>query len=635
MSTRQRFCWWLALVLLVARLGFVLTQQPLAGFANQFDMLRNTGCLGLQPLVDAVPGAATPQAPIERYATGTERSSSCLWGTEVLLSGLAVGLDQIGDGLGMGELDSLPLRLIAVTKALMLLLALAWLDWRLRAHANARLAHLWVAALLLADPFNSLYLAGFYTEFTALLCAWLALMLPTLWLLSNRAPSTVALLIWGLILAGLSLSRFQHALIPLALVLWLAILGLRRGWAWPRLGAWPLLILLPSLALQMGLQRQYQTIADANRWNSFFGAALPAAGDPEAFVTHLGLPVECAQLIHTTWYLQRGRDARVQCPQAFSVSRLSWALRLAAEPAAIARMVGRGVTLSGQWRPSYLGEVAGGEFQRMPRGALGLGSSWADRVSRLSFTMLLGFWLGPLLLVCMLPLVALAASSSRHANRSDTSSGDNQTQLWLWPMLLLIALLGWASSLVGDGYSELARHLHLAANATLCAWILSAMALLQRLYTGQSTQIVPLLWPAAALLLACVFLAKWVGAQGLAFGVLEQPDTETMHSPVPLAGWAMDPRGIERIELVHADGTRQRLDMYPRPELAGIFGRGIGIHGTGFSGIMDRCQHNEPFAIEVTPLQGATTIIDRRWMQAACNANSAGTSAASDSILDP
>ncbi|MCB1613940.1 MAG: hypothetical protein KDI60_19605, partial [Xanthomonadales bacterium] len=55
----QRLLWWLALLLLCARLGFVLTHQPLAGFANQFDMLRNTGCLGLQPLVDAAPGAAT------------------------------------------------------------------------------------------------------------------------------------------------------------------------------------------------------------------------------------------------------------------------------------------------------------------------------------------------------------------------------------------------------------------------------------------------------------------------------------------------------------------------------------------------------------------------------------------------
>ena len=610
----QRALWLLALLLLLARLGFLLAQQPLAGFANQFDMLRNSGCLGLQPMVEAAPGAATPQAPIARYATGMPGSSSCLWGTEVAISAIALGLDQVGDALGWGEPGSLPLRLVAVTKALLLLLALAWVDLGLRAHPGVRLVHMWAAALILVDPFNALYLAGFYTEIAALLSAWLALMLPLPWLLSGRAPSTRALLGWGLILAALALSRFQHAVIPLMLTAWLTFLGWRRGWAWPRLAAWPLLILIPALALQLGLQRQYQTIADANRWNSFFGAALPAAGNADEFVANLGLPAQCAELVHTTWYLQRGRDARVECPQAFQLSRLSWAVQLAAEPAALTRMVGRGVALSGQWRPSYLGEVAGAEFQRMPLGPLALGASWADAVSRLPFTVLVCFWLCPLILVWLARRAIWAAPAAEP--RSAAGAGEaSQAALWLYPMLLLIVLLGWASSLVGDGYSELARHLHLAANAALITLLLGLLALLRTLTVRRTTARRRSLLPDLGLLLCVLFLLWWTGIQSLAFGVLEQPATETATDSLEVSGWAMDPRGIKSVELVYADGTRQALELYARPALAGIFGAGVGRHGLGYRGPLDADLGQRPLAVLVTPVRGAATVIDRRWMK--------------------
>jgi hypothetical protein len=619
-STRmQRWLWWLAVILLCARLGFVLTQQPLAGFANQFDMLRNTGCLGLQALVDAAPGAATPQAPVSRYRTGMARDPSCLLGTEVLIAGLAVGLDRAGDALSLGQPGSMPLRLVGWTKALLLLLALAVVDRGLRAYPALRLVHAWVAALILVDPFNSLYLAGFYTEFAALLSAYLALMLPLPWLLAGRAPSVSALLFWGLVLAALALSRFQHAAIPLTLLVWLVVLGRRQKWPVWRLIAWPVLMLIPALALQLGLQGQYQTIADANRWNSFFGAALPAAEDPLEFVGRLQLPEVCAELVHSTWYLQRGRDARVECPQAFQLSRLAWSLQLAAEPAALARLVGRGVVLSGQWRPSYLGEVAGAEFQRMPAGRLGLGTSLADGIARLPFTLLLLFWTAPVLLVLLLlrrrPELLRSTARPVRPERDPADIERRRAALWLWPMLLMIVLLGWASSLVGDGYSELARHLHLAANAALVALALVVTSIIARVWRDRAAALRGLLVVMLIFELPWLALHSWVGAQGLAFGVLEQPATESAAASSEVRGWAMDPRGIERVDLVYADGSREALALFRRTELSGIFGPGIGSHGSGFRGPIDPARAAGELRIEVVPRQGASTVIDRRWLR--------------------
>jgi hypothetical protein len=615
----RRALWLLAIAILCARLGFVLLHQPLVGFANQFDMLRNTGCLGLQPDVDAPTGMATPEAPIARYRVGMAHDPSCLIGTEVAIASLALGLDAVGDAVGLGDPLTMPLRLVGWTKALLLLLALAFVDRSLRAWPQLRLVHAWVAALILVDPFNTLYLAGFYTEFAALLSTYLSLALPLLWLLARRVPSTPALLIWGLALAALALARFQHALIPFAILAWWLLLARVQGWSWPRLAGWPLLILIPALALQLGLQRQYQTIADANRWNSFFGAALPAVDNAPDFIAHLELPAACAELTHTTWYLQRGRDARVECPQAFALSRLSWALQLAQQPTALARLFGRGIALSGQWRPTYLGELAQARFQRMSSGPLGVGASLSNGVARLPFSGLLCLWIWPLV------LVAFAWPQRRASSRPgrpfsellpDLRSAQAIVAIWLWPLLLLIVALGWASSVLGDGYSELARHLHLAANAALVAVLLGVLhfaSVLQRRSPGWGRALLTGLVPA---LLLVAGLQWWIAAQSLGFGVLEVPQGESAAGQIDVHGWALDPRGIERIDLVFADGNRKPLTLSARPELAGIFGGGIGRHGRDFSGRIEAASTQKgELAIEVIPLSGAPTIIDRRWLR--------------------
>jgi hypothetical protein len=600
---------------LCLRLGYVVAHQPLAGFANQFDMLRTTGCLGLVPETAAAPGAATPAAPVERYRVGAPRDPSCLIGTEVLLAGTARALDAAGDALGLGDPASMPLRLVAVTKALLLLLAFAWIDLRLRAHPEARLVHAWLAALVLVDPFNTLYLAGFYTELAALLATWLAMALPLTWLLDARAPRLSQVLPWGLILAALALSRFQHALLPLLLLLWLLLLARSQRWPLLPLLTGSALLLVPALALQVGAQAQYRSIADANRWNSFFGAALPAARDPLEFVRDLGLPDGCAELVHTTWYLQRGRDARAECPQAFALSRLRWLTQLSVEPAALMRLVGRGVSLSGQWRPGYLGELAGAQGERLPAGRLQLGASLADGVARLSFPWLLAFWAAPLLLP--VALMAGRPRRSRARERAALSlatavSGGRLAALWLWPMLVLAIALGWGASLVGDGYSELARHLHLAANATLVAILLGLLALVRAVFAGALRG-----RTLAALLLAVVLLigsGAFMARQSLGFGVLEQPAGEVISDPLQVSGWALDPRGILAIEAVWADGSRQRLALSARPELAAIFG--AAAPATGFAGRIEvPAAGAAQLQIEVVPISGQPTVIDRRWLR--------------------
>lgn len=585
-----------ALLLLgLLRLAHVVLHDPLAGFANQFDMLRITGCLGLAPDLAVAEGQATPAAPVAVYRSDAPFNSSCLPGSELLFAGLAVGIDRLADAIGLGTPGEFPLRLHALLKAALIVLAWLWLQRGLRRAPKLAIAHAATVALLLLDPFNTLYLAGFYTESSALIGAWLALVLPLTWLVRGSAPGWADGLAFAMALALLLGSRMQHVLLPLLWLGWLALWVGRQRWSRAPVLV-PAVILLPLVLLGQILAGAGQpAIRAANTHNALFGAVLPAASDPLAMSRRLGLPEHCAELVHTTWYLRRGRDAEAECPQAFvESSRPQWVMALLAEPDSVARLVGRGIALSGQWRPAYLGELAGSEFARLPAGPLGIGLSVADGVARLPWWGL--WWLWTLPAVLLIPVFW----RSRHGERSETLA-------WLVPPLVIAVVAGWGVSLIGDGYSELARHLHLSANAGLLACGLLASALLrQRRVVG------------TAILLGVVLMGLigvWVSRSAIAYGVADEPHDETsLAAGTVISGWALDPRGISAVRAKTDDGRSVDLELTPYPVLVGVFGAGVGGKGMRFAGVMLPGEA-QGFELIVEPHHGEPTVIDRRFVR--------------------
>ena len=112
-----------------------------------------------------------------------------------------------------------------------------------------------------------------------------------------------------------------------------------------------------------------------------------------------------------------------------------------------------------------------------------------------------------------------------------------------------------------------------------------------------------------------MLLAGWMQQQAIAVGVLDLPADERLGAaPVELAGWAIDPRGIAAVTLVHADGSRQPLLAEPVDEFSGIFGRGVGRHAVRFRGRIDAAVAGL-VQVEVQPQAGAATVIDRRYLR--------------------
>jgi len=598
---------WALLLLGAARLLTLVAHEPLAGYANQFDMLRSSACLGLWPdLADAAQQrAAHPQAPVARYLRGARDPGNCYPSSAVALAQLALGADRVLRALHDPDPGAYSLRRLAALYAALALAIAAWGAWRLRARAGALLLHALAFALLVADPFNTLWYATLYTEAPALLGAWWALLGLAVLALEPR-PSRGA---WLALIAGSALlgaARVQHLLLPLVFVAsaWLV----RRARRLPARGALLacLAVALGCIALAVTIQSRHPTLGHANRIDTVFGAVLPAARDPVALRERLGLEPACDELVHTNWYLRRGRDALAECPSIAAVGPGRLARVLATEPRTLAVAFARGLGMSTPWRIPYVGELAGGHHARLAPGPLGLHASIADALAPRGFRFHAVLWLLPVLLglgagVRLLfpprrPLeIALAFDALLAACGA-------------------IVALGWASSVLGDGYSELARHLHLAANAALAAWLLA----LARLFADRRALPLRALGLAAALGIA-FGLGHAALRLPLAVGVLNQPVDERVEGDLlAIEGWVLSPVPLVRLELRFGDSEPIALPTAPDPVVAGIYPLARGSAALGFAARekppWPPGRARLPMSLTAVDERGTASVIDRRWL---------------------
>lgn len=505
----------IALLLLAAlRLAQVLCHAPLAGYANQYDMVRAHACLGLWPAAMA-PGQASPEAPIAMLRGGAVDPANCHRSTDVLIAQAAFALPRLAawfKDTPDGEF-LVSLRWVGALKALLLVALVLLLDHLLAQVPRARLLHAVSVAVILADPLDTLFLHTLYTEFGALLGAYA--LLAAVWLLHRRLHGRAALLLLGWGALALALSRFQHLPVLLALAA-LALGPVGPSEAPRRLRAFALgAALLLGVASHQDAQQRIPGIPAANRADTLFGALLPASTDPEALVARLGLPSACVALGGSNWYVPRGQDLQAACPAAFALSHAQIGWALLAEPLTALRALAIAVPQSTAWRLNYLGEVAGGVMQRVA--APSLGDAMASRALWVHWV----FW--------GLPLLAGGLALRGLWRAQDTAL----------PALQLACALtiagGWAASVFGDGYSELARHLHLAVNAALLGWLLWLASVWG---SGQHRA-------SAALTLPLVLAASWAGL-GLpaASARLTVPATDALGSAgleQDVAGWVLAP----------------------------------------------------------------------------------------------
>jgi hypothetical protein len=583
---------WALLLLALLRIGYVVGHEPLAGYANQYDMLRTSACIGWWPdLPEAQPTEAHPAAPLARYRPGPLRPDTCYPSSEVALAAIGFALGQAFASSADG---SVSLAAVGGFKALLLVYALLAVQWRLR-HRHAGIVHALLAAGLLADPFNTLWLNTLYTEFGALLGAWLALAGLALRALERerRGAGLVWLLIGIALTAG---SRVQHLLLGPALILiWYLIERTRptRAWAAP-LAALGLCAL--AAAMHFDTQQRFAHQATVNRINALFGAMLPASADAGALLERLGLPERCAELAHVTGYLAREREVARECPEALALGHSDIALALLAEPRTPITLHARALLQSAAWRMPYVGELAGRTNERLASGPLSLGASLAAPIAMLPAAAHLFLWLGAWI-AALIALLRLAIVPRRADAADAVIAGAG-----------LLAALVLATAVMGDGYSELARHVHLGANAVLITWTVLIAAELARRRQR---------WPDLAIVLVTALpLSLALLRLPLAFGVLTEPRGERFTSDtVRLEGWVLDATAVDAVEVQLPDGPRQALTLLPAPDVAPYYPLAGGGAVRRFEGTLNLPSTSERVPIAIIARRGAiNTVIDRRWL---------------------
>ncbi|MGH8714492.1 MAG: hypothetical protein ACREYB_10850 [Casimicrobiaceae bacterium] len=570
----------LLIVLGAWRIAVIVGATPMLGYANQFDMGRTSACFGIWP---DLPGPARyeahPRAPIAEYVRGETRPAECYPGSELAFVAAALAVAPHD-----GPID---LRLVGAVKGVVLVLLALTLDAALKRRPAWALAHAAVFALVLADPMITLWLNTLYTEFGALLGAYASIALLPVLVARERHevwPSRTALAGFALGLAVLGMSRQQHLLLPAVLAL-PVVLSL---WRPARGAALALAIEVCAIVLvQATWIPRPATIAAANDADVVLGAILPASRDPARTAARLGLPARCLQSSGASWYEAMGESLQQTCPEALVLPPRALAALAFTEPATIVRAILRGLPQLQDWQLGYLGTVEGRDFagHREVRAMAGPAAiSLAPLVTALPPAV---FWFA---LAASLALLATSAVATAHALRRRRSA----------PFALVIfalAATAWyaiLTAILGDGYVEIPRHAQLAAPClgamllivvgALLAPALNArrgLTVVSKAALGTTTLVLASM---AIAVLGYVLLRGPIAALPLATGVVDRPKQNRVpDAVVEFAGWALDPHGVARVELVTDTGA-----VYPAEyglAYAGARGEPLSLYFPSYPGV--------------------------------------------------
>jgi hypothetical protein len=418
----------------------LILANPVHGYADQGDAVRTGACVGVKPAL--APFETTTNPIASAYLRSVTEPSLCMFSATVPVLQAALAIDR---AFRASDDHTFDIRVLGALYFLALLAIALTIDRATAAQPRLRLAHAIVFALVLCDPAVTLYFNTLLTEPIALVGFYASLAI--LWFASQRV--TTALLIAFAVAAFiLAFSRTQHFALPLLFAIGISLISKHEP---SRLKFAALLVALVAGGLALIQSGHTGTIQLANRSNAVLHALAPASNEPARFVARLGLDDDnCAKLVGASWYLQYGHRIASDCPALGKVTNLRLGYALMAEPMILPRVAYKSLLFSGNVRLNFLSEINNIPVATSARSTLGgFGVSLFDALPERGFFARLAF-------ASFVLIVATASLLRRDRTALD----------FLSAFLAAVAVLVWALSLIGDGFSELTRHAHIAV---LCA----------------------------------------------------------------------------------------------------------------------------------------------------------------------
>jgi hypothetical protein len=408
-----------------ARLVAVVLESDSLSYVDQGDGARTTSCLSLRTTVTLLDARKLEgdRAPPHLLIPDSNASAQCVWSSAVVVISLA----QLFSRVWLGSGDYVDLRFVAAIYSILLFVVACAIHFGLKSNERARVFAAFAFAFLISDPVNTLYLGTALTEPAALVSAYGLVASLTLF---NRTRG-VALASFALSGAALTYSRTAHFALPLLFAFAIFFLVQRHERRW---GAAALAIAVVIASSAISYHVTHDRFALVNRTNSILAASAPLSHDPNKFLASLGLPKECAELVGVSWYLNYGHDIAKRCPGVADVSVMRLASALASDPMLLVKINFKSILFVGNAKQDYL-----------------LRTQDAQTLSLFDWIRYAPFWVRAAAIIFLIVAVGYGLTRTK------------DTRIRIASILSgAVAASVWNISLLGDGFSELARHAHLS-----------------------------------------------------------------------------------------------------------------------------------------------------------------------------
>lgn len=458
-APKRRLPWLIAITFLVtvgvARLLTLWAHEPLLAYANSYDQVRYTACFNLYPdrPEPFKPTDNSPWAPYAKYRFFDIPEPFCYWSSELLFQGANAALYHVTEAFGgTRSHDVRSIGALRIAALLALLYGFSQAHWR-RGESWLALAHAALFAILFSDPGNTLYLNGYYAEWTSLLAAYGLIGLLLLW--RDDVATRRRVVILALFAFALSFSKIQHVVLPCVMGLTLLMMGRwqRRQSSWR---AWALivggLVGVVGQGIQLGRGGELmESIKVHNQTHVVLTGLLPWSDDQPALLREMGVSANCLQYAGKRAWQLPGQP-QVICPGVENFGRGKQLMVLLRHPQLGWSLFVHGIGRLQPWIAPALGQVENGRNDDIPSSIPNLGSTL--QAAPTLFFSLLALPFGVLLVLCA---------------RRDWRRG-GWFEYTLVTCVLMLATLG--ITILGDGLADTPKQGHLVGNAAFAFVIL-------------------------------------------------------------------------------------------------------------------------------------------------------------------
>lgn len=434
----------LALVKIAAAVFF----SPLMGYGNNYDFIRQASCVGVYQTYPGQPNKiSNPQGPVDSLVySGVVDPSHCMKSIDNLYPWIASRFFTPGERIGFRAISAWKIATLMVF--LGGLLALARGRW-------VRLAVALCFFLVFGDLTLLLYANTLYLEFSVVLSGFFALFATALLLhveRENWKPFALALVS----IAWLGASKQQYMPLAAALALLCALILLYR-WADKR---YAVAFFIAAIGIPLGFAAANKAtnsellrfVSYANNTDTWLGAVLPFAHDKPAALARVGLPASCEAAIGKDWYSPGVMDHH-PCPDVEKLSRVQLLSLFVHDSTTLRGPMHLALERTFPLYPVSLGQLTDPETAHTARYRLLRVTSLSHLLTREGAK---GYMAAA---VAALALGLVAFVAWLRAGRCTRAFRLTLAMIWLGSGTIFYSV---ASSVFGDGYTELQKHAVLA-----------------------------------------------------------------------------------------------------------------------------------------------------------------------------